>query len=124
MIHPNIGTAPAEELTIRLAAADDLEPLRRLIDIDSGGGTRHMLLDLTRPGAPPRVLVASAGGNLIAAVHLDTGHSAADPFEQSATALELLRTRADQLGGASRSKRLRSRRSLLRMRSRSAARAS
>ena len=125
MIHPTIGTALADErqaeiaegvrhmppaasrsvpepesLTLRLADPEDLDSVRRLVELDgSGGGTRHMLLDLTRPGAPRRVLLATAGGEPLAALHLDTGHHAADPLRHSATAIELLRTRAAQLAG-------------------------
>jgi hypothetical protein len=90
-------------ITVRLASPDDLMALRRLVDRDGGGaGTRHMLLDLTKPDKPPRVLIASAGGGAIAALHVDSGHSVADPFVESRAALELLRTRARQLRGAQR----------------------
>jgi hypothetical protein len=95
-------------ITVRLAAPDDLMALRRLVDRDGGGaGTRHMLLDLTKPGKPARVLVASAGDAAIAALHIDSGHSVADPFLESRPALELLRIRARQLrSGRRRSRRL------------------
>lgn len=119
MNHQTLGPA----LTIRIARPADLEALRRLIELDgSGGGTRHMLLDLTRPGARPRVLVAAGGEKLLAALHLDTGHASADPFEHSGAALEMLRARAEQIGGSPRPARF-SRRSLPRMRFRSGARA-
>jgi hypothetical protein len=89
------------EITIRPARPEDLSVLRRLVDLDaSGGGTRHMLLDLTRPGARPRVLVAFADGRPLAALHVDSRHSATDPFAHSATALDLLRARADQIRAA------------------------
>jgi hypothetical protein len=92
-----------EPITVRLAAPDDLMALRRLVDRDGGGaGTRHMLLDLTKPDKPPRVLIASARDDAIAALHIDSGHSVADPFVESRAALELLRTRARQLRGAER----------------------
>lgn len=93
----------ADPITVRLAAPADLMALRRLVDRDGGGaGTRHMLLDLTKPDKPPRVLIASAGDHAIAALHVDSGHSVADPFVESRPALELLRTRARQLRGAQR----------------------
>ena len=92
-----------DPITVRLATPDDLMALRRLVDRDGGGaGTRHMLLDLTKPEAPSRVLLASAGDGAIAALHIDSGHSVADPFVASHSALELLRTRARQLRGAQR----------------------
>jgi hypothetical protein len=92
-----------DPITVRLARPDDLMALRRLVDRDGGGaGTRHMLLDLTKPGAAARVLMASAGRDAIAALHIDSGHSVADPFVESRPALELLRFRARQLRGAQR----------------------
>lgn len=92
-----------DAITVRLAGPEDLMALRRLVDRDGGGaGTRHMLLDLTKPDAPARVLVASAGDAAIAALHIDSGHSVADPFLESRPALELLRTRALQLRRARR----------------------
>ena len=92
-----------DPITVRLAHPDDLMSLRRLVDRDGGGaGTRHMLLDLTKAGHPARVLIASAGGEAVAALHIDSGHSVADPFVESRAALELLRTRARQLRGSQR----------------------
>jgi hypothetical protein len=97
-----------DPITVRLAAPEDLMALRRLVDRDGGGaGTRHMLLDLTKADAPSRVLVASAGDAAVAALHIDSGHSVADPFIPSRAALELLRTRARQLRGARRRQRRR-----------------
>lgn len=87
-----------DAITVRLADPDDLVSLRRLVDRDGGGaGTRHMLLDLTKPGKPSRVLIASTGDTALAALHIDSGHSVADPFLESRAALELLRIRARQL---------------------------
>jgi hypothetical protein len=91
-------TPPDSEITIRLARPGDLDALRRLVDRDTaGGGTRHMLLDLTRPGTPSRILLAAAHGELLAALHIDSGHGVSDPFASSAAALELLRARAGQI---------------------------
>ena len=91
-------TQHASEITIRLARPGDLAALRRLVDLDtSGGGTRHMLLDLTKPGTPPRVLVALEHDEILAALHVDSGHGASNPFAASATALDLLRARVDQI---------------------------
>jgi hypothetical protein len=92
-----------DTITVRCARPADLMALRRLVDRDGGGaGTRHMLLDLTKPGAPSRVLIASTGDAALAALHVDSGHAVADPFLESRAALELLRTRARQLHRAQR----------------------
>jgi hypothetical protein len=92
-----------DAITVRLANPDDLMALRRLVDRDGGGaGTRHVLLDLNKPRKPSRVLIASAGDTLLAALHIDSEHSVADPFLESRPALELLRTRARQMRSARR----------------------
>jgi hypothetical protein len=96
-----------EVITLRLARPEDLEGLRRLIDRDGGGaGTRHMLLDLTRPATPSRVILATVeDDHPVAALHVDSRHAVADPFVETEAALQLLRARAAQLRRSSRAQR-------------------
>jgi hypothetical protein len=72
-------------LTIRPADLTDLAGLDRLAGLDSA--------------SPPTgdVLVAEVGGELWAAVEIDTGAAVADPFRPSGELVELLRMHA---GGA------------------------
>ena len=74
-------------LTIRRATAADAFALRRLAAIDSA--------------APPtgEVLLAEMGSELWAAVSVDSGAAIADPFRPSGDLVELLRFRADRVGG-------------------------
>ena len=74
-------------LTIRRATADDVFALRRLAAVDSAD--------------PPTgdVLLAERGGELWAAVSLDSGAAVADPFRPSGELIDLLRFRAGRLGG-------------------------
>lgn len=74
-------------LTIRRATAEDAFAVRRLAALDSA--------------APPtgELLLAEMGGELWAAISVDTGASVADPFRPSADLVDLLRFRAERLGG-------------------------
>ena len=74
-----------QEMTIRLADADDSRALKRLAELDSA----------TIPAAP--LLVAVAGDDLIAATSLADGRVIADPFRRSAGAAQLLVERARQI---------------------------
>jgi hypothetical protein len=69
-------------LTIRPADPTDLAGLNRLAALDSA--------------SPPtgEVLVAEVGGELWAAVELDSGSAIADPFRPSGELVELLRVHA------------------------------
>jgi hypothetical protein len=69
-------------LTIRPADPTDLAGLNRLAALDSA--------------SPPtgEVLVAEVGGELWAAVELDSGTAIADPFRPSGELVELLRVHA------------------------------
>ena len=75
-------------LTIRRATAADAFALRRLAAIDSA--------------APPTgdVLIAEMGNELWAALAVETGAAIADPFRPSADLVELLRFRAERMGGS------------------------
>jgi hypothetical protein len=76
-------------MTIRLARAEDRQPLRDLAAVDSA-----------RPLAGA-VLVAIVEGRLWAAYGLDDERTIADPFLPSAQAAALLRLRARQMRAAS-----------------------
>ena len=69
-------------LTIRHAAAADLPALERLAALDS------------RRIPTGELFVAEAEGRLLAATSIDTGAVIADPFEHTASIVELLRVHA------------------------------
>jgi hypothetical protein len=75
------------DLTIRRATAADEFAVRRLSALDSA--------------FPPtgEVLLAEVGDELWAALSVKTGRAVADPFRPSADVVELLRFRAERLGG-------------------------
>jgi hypothetical protein len=79
--------SPADELSVRAASAEDALALRRLAQVDSA---RPLHGD---------VLLAEAGGRLVAAVEVESGRAVADPFLPSANAVALLHLRARQLLG-------------------------
>jgi hypothetical protein len=72
-------------LTIRHAAASDLPALERLAALDS------------RRIPTGELFVAEAEGRLLAATSIDTGAVIADPFEHTASIVELLRVHAGTL---------------------------
>jgi hypothetical protein len=86
------------QITIRSEFADDELALRRLAVLDSA----------TEVPAHP-LLVAEIDGELRAVLSLHDGTVIADPFVPTASALELLRVRADALTQRPRARRLRSR---------------
>lgn len=75
-----------EDITIRLATPADGGSLRRLAALDS---SRALTGD---------VLVAEAGGTILAAIAVSNGEVVADPFERTAELVELLRLRAGRRG--------------------------
>jgi hypothetical protein len=74
-----VDTAP---VTIRHAAADDMKALERLAALDS------------RRVPSGELFVAEVGGRLLAATSIDTGAVIADPFEPTASLVELLQIQA------------------------------
>jgi hypothetical protein len=72
-------------LTIRLSTPADAGTLRRLAALDSAHTLRG------------HVLLAETHGRPVAAISLTTGAVTADPFQQSADAIRLLRVRRHQL---------------------------
>lgn len=80
------GETPVTRVTLRYAAAADVENLRVLAELDSAATP-----------VPP-VLVAEVDGRLRAALRLDGSAPIADPFHRGVELIELLRTRAEQLG--------------------------
>jgi hypothetical protein len=77
-----------EEMTIRVATAEEWDAIDRLAQLDSAP-------------PPPRdaMLVAEVGGEMRAAVSVRNGYAIADPFRHSEALVALLRARADQLRG-------------------------
>ena len=78
-----------EALAIRLEATGDHAALARLAALDSAELPRRPLL------------LAEAGGEIVAAVPLRGGRAIADPFRPTAEIVDLLRLRAAQLRGGS-----------------------
>jgi hypothetical protein len=78
------------DLTLRLCDERDELALRRLAERDSA-----------QP-LPGPVLGAVVGGELVAAISLQSGHAIADPFRHTADAVELLRGRERQIRRAGR----------------------
>jgi hypothetical protein len=76
-----------ESITIRPAASDDAAALRRLAALDSAAPLHG------------DVLVAVAGGRLVAAVSTAGGRVIADPFLPTADDVRLLQARAELLRG-------------------------
>ena len=74
-------------VTIRVARAEDLPALRRLAELD----------EVPLPETP--LLMAEVEGIPRAALALRSRAGIADPFYSSASLIELLALRADQLGG-------------------------
>ena len=79
-----MGT-PELELTIRYAGASDEAAVARLAELDGACLPRR------------DVLVAEVGGTIVAALALGDGEVAADPFQRTRGAVDLLRLRAEQL---------------------------
>jgi hypothetical protein len=77
--------AMTDRVTMYLSEAD--EAIERLAQLDSS----------RRPTGP--VLVASVGGEPVAAVPLDGGPAIADPFQRTAALVSLLEVRAAQMRG-------------------------
>jgi hypothetical protein len=74
-----------EHLTIRVAAAEDGDALRRLAELDSAAPLSG------------HVLLAELDGSPVAAVSLASGSVTADPFQRSAEAVRLLMRRRYRL---------------------------
>ena len=79
-----------ETLTIRLAHRADRDAVARVAALDSS--------------LPPRgdVLVAESGGEIVAAIAIESGHAVADPFRRTAAIVHMLRVRRAALHEARR----------------------
>ncbi len=80
-------------LTLRYGFPDDAGVISRLAALDCA------------PAPAPPLLLAEVEGELRAALSLSDGSHVADPFHPTTALLDLLRARADQLGGSSRMRR-------------------
>lgn len=83
---PDSPRPAGDALAIRRAGPADAAALRRLAELDSAPSP-----------APGPVLVAEVGGELRAALLLETGAAIADPFHPTAELVSLLGSRARQL---------------------------
>ena len=72
---------PTETLSIRLAHRADRDAIARVAALDSS--------------RPPRgdVLVAESGGEIVAAIAIESGRAVADPFRRTAAIVHMLRVR-------------------------------
>ncbi|HLM49658.1 MAG TPA: hypothetical protein VK279_03855 [Solirubrobacteraceae bacterium] len=77
---------PIAPVTVRSAYPDDRAAIARLATLDS------------RPPPEGEVLVADVEGELWAALSVDSGERAADPFRPTGEVVRLLDLRARQLG--------------------------
>lgn len=77
--------AAVESIAIRCASEADRAILQRLATLDSV---------VARPG---EMLIAEVDGEPVAAVHVASGETVADPFRETVAVAELLRLRADRL---------------------------
>jgi hypothetical protein len=89
----------SRSVSIRLARSADAADVRRLVGLDAGSAEGVRVTELVDSGQPPGVLLAEAGGALVAALELDAGRSYGDPFRPSAGAVDLLRARSAKLRG-------------------------
>ena len=79
----------AESIAIRCATEADRASLQRLATLDSVAA---------RPG---EMLIAEVGDEAVAAIHVASGETIADPFRPTVELVELLRLRAERLRDAS-----------------------
>jgi hypothetical protein len=82
---PAAAQRRSEPVTIRHARPADLQSLQRLAGLDS------------RRVPSGELFVAEVGGDLVAAVSIDTGAVIADPFEPTAAVVDLLRVHAEAI---------------------------
>jgi|1185.fasta_scaffold459828_2 hypothetical protein len=78
-------STPTDTVTIRRAGSHDAVAIKLLAMLDS------------TPQLRGHVLVAESGGLVLAAISLEDGRVAADPFFPTADLVELLRARAERL---------------------------
>jgi hypothetical protein len=76
-------TVPHSDITIRTAVRADRAPLGRLAALDS-----------QRPLPEGPVLVAEVDDAIVAAIHVDSARTIADPFRLTSDVIALLRLRA------------------------------
>jgi hypothetical protein len=88
-----VNLSPAKEP----AMFADAITIRRAVPVEGPELDRLAALDDARP-LRGTILVAESGGELRAAWSVQERRAVADPFERTATAVALLRTRAEQLG--------------------------
>ena len=83
-----------QPVTMRVAGPADEAAVARLAALDS------------RPAPAGEIVVAEIGGELRAAVAIDSGDAIADPFRPTADVVALLRERAAQVAGPRADRRL------------------
>jgi hypothetical protein len=99
---PAPAEAPAEAaVAIRLARPADARALALLAELDGQEERADRLAHLADSPWEGSVLVAEADGAIAAALAIDDAVVVADPFRRTATLVDLLRLRAEQLTGRS-----------------------
>jgi hypothetical protein len=78
--------------------------IRRASDADGVALNRLAALDSSRPPSGD-VLIAEVGAELWAAIDVQSGEAIADPFRPSGELVDLLRVRAESMGGDTRRER-------------------
>ncbi len=87
----------SENVAIRVARPADAHALSNLAEIDSAPLAAERLARLAADPTGGTVLVADVDGHALAALDVDRDRAVADPFEPTASLVELLRERAKGL---------------------------
>jgi len=86
------GADNGDKLTLRLSEPRDVNAIVRLARLDD------------KPIPMHRMLVAELAGQIVAALPLGGGPVLVDPFRHTKNVVELLKLRAEQLGGGRKSR--------------------
>ena len=101
VVPPAVGSTRrrrrTDRVAIRAARPADAAALSNLARIDSAPLAAERLSSLAADPAAGTVLVADLDGHLVAALDVDRDSAVADPFEPTASLVEMLRVRARQL---------------------------
>jgi hypothetical protein len=76
-----------DSVAVRLARPEDESAIHRVASLDG------------KKAPQGRVLVAEAGGEIVAALAITGGHAVADPFRWTSDVVALMEMRAEQLAG-------------------------
>jgi hypothetical protein len=97
--HAASDAAVAEAVAIRPARPKDAGALAELAEVDGASAAAARLAQLAADPSEGTVLVADVDGHPVAALDVARNSAVADPFERTASLVELLRLRARQIAG-------------------------